>query len=61
VTWHGPIRGTSVERMHLNASRRGRAMPRREQGFAVGAAAVVLDVLACVQAVGDPREDDGRG
>ena len=36
-------------------------MPRREQGFAVGAAAVVLDVLACVQAVGDPREDDGRG
>lgn len=46
--------------MHLNASRHGRAMPRCEQGIAVGAAAVVLDVLACVQAVRDPREDDCR-
>jgi len=45
--------------MHLNVPRHHRTMPRREHGIAVGVAAVVLNVLASFQAVGDPEEDTG--
>lgn len=36
-------------------------MPRREQSIAILVAAVVLNVLAGLQAVGDPPKEDGRG
>jgi hypothetical protein len=45
--------------MHLYTPRIRRPMPRREQRIALRVAAVLLDVLARLQEVRDPEEEDG--